>query len=537
MEGKTQRLPESPANGTEAAAWSGFGLPPGTNVVGCSIKNIVSASSGEAEIYLADREGKNVVLKLYHSGKRPKQEIIEKLKTIRDTCILSVIGDGDFNGRYVEIQEHAAGGSLGDRRADGSFEHLPLAETQVKQAIRETLQAFKVCHEIGIIHRDIKPGNLFFRDAARTSIVVADFGIASALDLEGGMSKRLTTTSRTEGYGAPEVYAGLIGRECDYYSLGITVWTLLTGKEPFDGKAAHQIMLDTIEGRAAADLTTRPEIAKVNASFKVLMQGLLTQRHDKRWGHAEVASWLRGENVAVYGGPPELYGAPPKRLRNFSSPETGEVESVERAAALMAENPAAWEKPFYRGNVSYWIADMLGQDRANELDDRRELFDRPGADRTEGIYEAAYFLSPGLPLKISELQVRDPDHFLQIFREAPGQLLPAFTEPALFIRLRAWITVHIPGDFNNQFRTLIQEHGRGKRLWAALVVVFQGAQFRPVEGHALTVSRLTELVDCPAGLRPEVIRQMKDKESPLYIWVSQRAVGECMDVWNRGEYA
>ena len=84
-------------------------------------------------------------------------------------------------------------------------QHLPIKDvSRLKKIIGEIVNAYKFCHAKGIIHKDIKPENLYFKNADGTDIVIGDFGISSLLD--GGTSRHLTTQSLTVGYAAPEMY-------------------------------------------------------------------------------------------------------------------------------------------------------------------------------------------------------------------------------------------------------------------------------------------------------------------------------------------
>lgn len=82
-----------------------------------------------------------------------------------------------------------------------------MSEEKTLVMIAETVNGLKQCHGAGIIHRDLKPDNLFYRQADGSDILIGDFGISSALDMQGGMTKRMTNLmARTSGYAAPELY-------------------------------------------------------------------------------------------------------------------------------------------------------------------------------------------------------------------------------------------------------------------------------------------------------------------------------------------
>jgi calcium/calmodulin-dependent protein kinase I len=105
-------------------------------------------------------------------------------------------------------------------------------EEEARTATKLIIGAIGYCHNIGIIHRDIKPENLLLKsnEHGLDSLKIADFGLARLLQGET-MAK---TTCGTPGYVAPEVLLQLgYGKECDYWSIGVVTFILLSGTPPF----------------------------------------------------------------------------------------------------------------------------------------------------------------------------------------------------------------------------------------------------------------------------------------------------------------
>jgi serine/threonine protein kinase len=199
-------------------------------VNGYTVQRRMAADTGEAEIYICAKDGGTFILKYYYT-KRPKEDVLKKLKGAKHPDIVQLIEYGDYNSRFYEILEYAEGVALNEKTRDGSWKYLPVTEENVLQIVKEAVNAFAACHKAGIIHRDIKPGNLFYKNANGTDLLIGDFGISSSYDIQDGMSKHLTqTAARTEGYAAPEAYSGVIGPETDYYSLGVPCGNCLPGK-------------------------------------------------------------------------------------------------------------------------------------------------------------------------------------------------------------------------------------------------------------------------------------------------------------------
>ena len=142
----------------------------------------------------------------------------------------------------------------------------------------QTLQALVAVHAAGIVHRDIKPGNLLLEPTgrARPHLRLTDFGIAVPAD-----EPRLTHVAMvigTPGYMAPEQYRGADpDPSADIYALGVVLLEMLDGKRPRgegepdpidveplrNGNAEHDAILDVVQAATAYDVTRRPTAAEL----------------------------------------------------------------------------------------------------------------------------------------------------------------------------------------------------------------------------------------------------------------------------------
>lgn len=133
--------------------------------------------------------------------------------------------DGPFH--YI-VMEYVEGESLKDRlRREGT---LPLAEAL--RIAAETAEALEAAHAAGVIHRDIKPHNILLGRGGQ--VKVSDFGIARAASAAG--QSDTTTIVGSVQYISPEQARGdAVGPQGDLYSLGATLFEVLTGRTPFNG--------------------------------------------------------------------------------------------------------------------------------------------------------------------------------------------------------------------------------------------------------------------------------------------------------------
>ena len=171
--------------------------------------------------------------------------------------IVAVHDSGEHHGTPFIVMERLSGHSLADEIARG-----PLPQPQVWQVLDDVLAAVAVAHDAGILHRDIKPGNILFTTTGDAK--VTDFGIAKTA--EGGF----TTTGQIVGTMAYLSPGRLMGNPAtptdDLYAVGVVGYEALTGRRPFMqenlGALARAIMGD----QPPALRALRPDVDPVLAA-------------------------------------------------------------------------------------------------------------------------------------------------------------------------------------------------------------------------------------------------------------------------------
>ena len=205
------------------------------------------------------------------------------VKSIHCPSVLSVLEEGVFEGYPYEIYPLCENGSL-----SGNV----LTESELKERVLPFLcDAVEVLHRKKILHNDIKPSNIFW-DNSRKKILLGDFGSVSGFQGE--------CISFSPEYAAPEVLYSerrKRGMESDCYSIGMTMLTLLNGKNPLQGMSYNQICLIHEEGFEWA--------GDFSAELKMLISGLLRKNPFSRKKIADIQKWCQGNTCILLEGKKE----------------------------------------------------------------------------------------------------------------------------------------------------------------------------------------------------------------------------------------
>ena len=194
---------------------------------------------GMATVYMAQdiKHGRSVALKVLKPelsaamGTDPFPREIRLVASFNHPHILSLYDSGETDGFLYYVMPFVDGETLGARLA--REKELPIGDTI--RILIEVTDALAYAHARGVVHRDIKPGNVLLADR---HAVVADFGVAKALSTAGG--DQLTTVGIAVGtpqYMAPEQAMGEadIDHRVDIYAVGVLLYYSFTGKAPFHG--------------------------------------------------------------------------------------------------------------------------------------------------------------------------------------------------------------------------------------------------------------------------------------------------------------
>jgi hypothetical protein len=308
------------------------------------IAEVLPAGGAEAEIVILAGNGNpdvKVVAKLYRPGIAPKSDILERVGRAGFGHVVRLLSHGESDGVHYEVMEYCPEGSLRRLMAAG-----PLRRDELRLIVEELAAALAALHGIDVIHRDLKPENILIRRRAPLDLVLTDFGIAALVDA----TQHFTSVARTVKYGAPETLSGVLDRAADWWSLGMILIELLTGRHPFDGLSdaviTHRLVTAGVDLSGVSD----PDWHK-------LCRGLLLRDPQQRWGATEVQRWLAGD-VSL---------ALPRDAAPAGAPHAGQPYRLEDAichtpvelAAALATHWNAGHKDLMRGQITAWAGQEL----------------------------------------------------------------------------------------------------------------------------------------------------------------------------------
>jgi serine/threonine protein kinase/alpha-tubulin suppressor-like RCC1 family protein len=158
----------------------------------------------------------------------------------------------------------------------------PFDPSRAERVLRDIARALAYAHNAGVIHRDVKPENIFL-DGITGRALLSDFGVARVMDAPTELTATGTTIG-TPTYMAPEQIDGLhIDGRSDLYSLGIVGWEMLSGQRPWAGESLYNVIYRQKHDPLPPLESFRNDVP---ARFQYLIEGLMHKSPDRRWNSA-----------------------------------------------------------------------------------------------------------------------------------------------------------------------------------------------------------------------------------------------------------
>ncbi len=258
--------------------------------------------------------------------------------------IVGVYDWGKERGTYYIVMEYIDGQSVSDiLRSDG-----PIDPRKAAGIAADVAAALGFAHNNGVVHRDVKPGNVLI--TATGEVKVADFGIARAMT--SSSEENLTQTGSVMGtatYFSPEQAQGKpVDPRSDLYSLGVVLYEMVSGKPPFTADSPVAIAYKHVQ-EPVPPLTERAP--GVPAPYVAITERALAKDVEERY---QDAAALRNDLLRFRENRP-IQAAPPARAPEAARPPVAPVNPAP-AAAAPAEIPLRYDEPERRGSAGFFVA-------------------------------------------------------------------------------------------------------------------------------------------------------------------------------------
>jgi hypothetical protein len=269
---------------------------------------------GFGEVYYAVSDGgKEVALKLVRGG---NQDIelrgMAQCLNLKHPHLVSLFDlRTDTQGDHWVVMEYISGEPLQvvlSRHPQG------LPQELAQQWFAALAKAVGYLHDHGIVHRDLKPANIFVENGI---VKIGDYGLSKFIS--GSQRTAQTQSVGTVHYMAPEISTGNYNKQIDIYASGIILYEMLTGRVPFEGESAGEILMK--------HLTTPPDLSKLPPEYVAIVGKALAKNPAHRYASMsemvkslESVGRVRAPQAAARPVPPPSPPMPPVKRPPLPDP-------------------------------------------------------------------------------------------------------------------------------------------------------------------------------------------------------------------------
>ena len=214
---------------------------------------------GFGEVYFGVSDsGREVALKAVQNYEDVELRGISHCMNLKSPHLVTIfdVRRGQGGVPWV-IMEYVSGPSLHDVLNEAGSEGI--GEDQAMFFTRELIKGLRYLHDAGVVHRDLKPHNIFFEDG---TVKIGDYSLSKAIS--GTQQTGHTTTVGSVHYMAPEIGEGKYDKSVDIYAVGVILFEMLTGRPPYVGESMAEVFIK--------HMTSEPDVSNLSQPFADVIQ-------------------------------------------------------------------------------------------------------------------------------------------------------------------------------------------------------------------------------------------------------------------------
>ncbi len=333
---------------------------------------------GFGEVYFAKRDaGGEVGLKFIQNYVDIELRGVTHCMNLKSSHLVTIFDvKHDSDKRPWVVMEYVAGPCLkelldeaaGDARGS-KVRSKGIGEDQALYFMRELIKGMRYLHDSGVVHRDLKPHNIFFEDG---NVKIGDYSLSKAISTSHHSGH--TTTVGSVHYMAPEIGEGKYGKVVDIYAMGVILFEMLTGNPPYVGESLGEVLIK--------HLTSKPDVAGLNPVFgQVITKAMARNPEDRYQSVDEMLHALCPEDHSSYlPAPASLSMIGDRAAKRRAKPpvqlaSAGIEDTFVKMPSLVDTREDSQSQPFERPGVklpsswSGWLsgAGFLWQPKSEEI--------------------------------------------------------------------------------------------------------------------------------------------------------------------------
>ena len=365
------------------------------------------ATSGEARVIIVENGGNKFCLKLYIVGHTPDATLLNVVKKAQGGFLINLRDHGVWrdpatgNQHYVEVMDYAPNGALDAVRITSEEQFV---ETAMRMAM-----CIRQCHQLNIVHRDVKPENFLCTSPDHSQFVLSDFGIARMM--KPGKTEASFDIAKSGYFVSPEGAmtadnrTSVVGYATDFYSMGMTLLAMIFGVKNFYNAVEYNDLLRLKSKNAVVDQLQRylKIGGKPMSDYAVsLLRGLLQFVPDERATFDDIKQWYTSRKPMAKGNRSAAASAASASAQGgfrvvFDDTRNLIARSPEELAKMMMSNLEYAKDFLYRGMAKSGLERTGKVSLAMEIDKIVERVYPNKDERQAGVYLAALTLDANMP--------------------------------------------------------------------------------------------------------------------------------------------